>query len=629
LNQTDDLAARLEAYNRAYRDGAPLISDAEYDRLVEELRRMDPQHSFLQTVEPERFDTRAEIRHPAPMLSIEKVYLEKKGDIERLQRFVRNAENAGMAMGLTEVIFRATVKLDGLAGRDDGHVFATRGNGFVGYEISVVFEKGVQPIGGRGQGLGEIVVVRSYFEDRLTGAFEHPRNMVVGIVSSDTLNPDAQRALVDGQVHFVPYNQLPQWIGDGDGLLDNIDSISDDLMKDTDYPMDGLVVEVIDPLLRNHLGATAHHYRWQIAVKRKGETAQTTVSDVIWQVGRTGHVTPVLEVDPVTLSGATIRRVTAHNATRLVEEKIGPGAVVEIIRSGEVIPKIERVVQTVSNVSTPKVCPRCATALIWKSSANDRTKDTQAVAFLFCGNPSCPGQVEEKISHWFRTMGNADWFGIKTIQKMVAAGYDSLEKVYTMTVSDFQNLGLGPVQSENLAEALSISRTKPVEDWRFLAALGIEKLGLGDSRKLLSHFPLDKLIDLDPEAIRSIKGFKARKSETMVHGIAMVRDTFRHLMDLGFNLERTPLISEIEAVDSPVAGKKIVFTGKMTAGSRKEMQARARSLGALVQSSVSGATDYLVCGENVGASKLEKAKRLGLRMLSEEEYNQLLASGSD
>jgi DNA ligase (NAD+) len=205
----DDLVNQLERYNQAYRNGQPLISDAEYDGLVEELRRLSPDHPYLQRVEPEQFAGRLEVRHPEPMLSTEKAYTQ-----EQLQRFVARVEKEARTMSLDKVMFKVTPKLDGLAGRDDGTAFVSRGNGLVGYEISSVFEKGVvvgyeiggasEKGGGRGQGLGEIVVVQSYFDAHLADKFEHPRNMVVGIVSSDTINEDARQALEDRQVRFVP-----------------------------------------------------------------------------------------------------------------------------------------------------------------------------------------------------------------------------------------------------------------------------------------------------------------------------------------------------------------------------------------------------------------------------------------
>ena len=199
----EQLVTQLQKYNDAYRSGQPLVDDATYDRLVEELRGIDPQHPFLQQVEPEKLPGRREVRHPDPMLSTEKAY-----DRNQLERFVKRVLKEAGHIGIEDVTFQVTPKLDGLAGRDDGEVLASRGNGLVGYDISSAFEKGVIPVGGRGCGLGEVVVVKSYFDAHMVGKFEHPRNMVVGIVSSDILNEDAQQALKDGQVRFVPYNQL-------------------------------------------------------------------------------------------------------------------------------------------------------------------------------------------------------------------------------------------------------------------------------------------------------------------------------------------------------------------------------------------------------------------------------------
>ncbi|WP_319404714.1 helix-hairpin-helix domain-containing protein [uncultured Desulfosarcina sp.] len=603
----DELVDLLNAYNQAYRRGVPIVSDAEYDTLVEQLRAIAPDHPFLQVVEPEQFTGRQEVRHPTPMLSIEKAYTR-----EQLERFVARVQKEADALSVDSVNFRLTPKLDGLAGRDDGIVFATRGNGEVGYEISNAFAKGVVPIGGRGQGMGEIVVVKSYFDERMAEFFEHPRNMVVGIISSDTLNENAASALEARMVHFVPYTQTASLVVDGRRLVEETRLLVRDLLKDVDYPTDGVVAEVTDDRLKERMGATAHHYRWQIAIKTKGETAQTTVTGIQWQVGRTGKVTPVLEVDPVSLSGATIRRVSAHHAGNIRNSGIGIGTRIEVIRSGEVIPKLEAVLEVRGEVERPKTCPSCNTPLVWQ---ND---------FLKCTNSACRAQIEQRISHWFRILGNADWFGIKTIRRLVDNGHDSLEAVYRLSESDFADMGFGPVQSKNLAEAITLSRTKPVEDWRFLAAFGIADLGTGDSRKLLAHIPLENVVKMDRAAIARIKGFGDKTSQSIVESIDTLAGTFRHMLDLGFNLQRTPLSSEQEAIVSPIAGKGIVFTGKMIHGSREAMQAGARALGGKVQTAVSGSTDYLVCGERVGASKINKANRLGVTILTESQYMTLV-----
>jgi len=598
---------RLKECNAAYRSGSPLISDQAYDELVEELRRLDPQHPFLHTVEPETFGARKQVRHPVPMLSTEKAYTR-----DDLVRFVKRVRKAAAELKITDLLFRVTPKLDGLAGRDDGKIFATRGNGETGYEISSAFKKGVIPIGGRGLGVGEIVIVKSYFEKHLAGAFEHPRNMVVGIISSDTVNDSAQKALKDRAIHFVPYVSLSDWVGSGKELLENAPAISTDLISAIDYPVDGVVVEVVSAELRQFMGATHHHNRWQIAVKTRGDTALTVVKGITWQVGRTGNITPVMVVEPVSLSGATIRRVTAHHAGMIKEKSIGIGSRIEIIRSGEVIPKLEKVLTPAKQVTLPEICPSCKSLLEWR---ND---------FLKCMNPKCLAQIEQNLLHWFKTLGNADWFGIKTIKKLVDGGYDSLDNIYGMAESDFVALEFGPVQSKNLAQALHISRTRQVEDWRFLAAMGIPDLGRGDSRKLLAHFRLEDIVDVPAEDIEKLDGFGSIRSRSITSGIAQRKTIFTHFLALGFNLERTPLMGKSEAQASPIVGRGVVFTGKIRHGSRDEMQTAARNLGARVQTAVSSKTDYLVCGEKVGARKLEKAAKAGVQVITEEEYWALL-----
>ena len=608
MDDTAKLADTLQRYNEAYRRGEPLISDSEYDQLVEQLRTRDPRHPFLHTIEPEAFDGKREVRHHIPMLSTEKAYTP-----EALQRFVERVHKEAGAIGIERVVFKVTPKLDGLAGRDDGHSFASRGNGEVGYEISSAFDKGVIPVGGRGLGLGEIVILTSYFNRNLAGQFEHPRNMVVGIVSSDTLNDFARQALADGAVRFVPYVKLPAWTGEGPALVATIENIMAELTGQVDYPVDGLVAEVTSEQVKAHMGATAHHYRWQIAFKTKGDTATTFVAHLTWQVGRTGTVTPVMEVDPVALSGATIRRVTAHNAGLVARLQIGPGAEIEIIRSGEVIPKLEKVITPASRVELPQLCPSCNAELLWN---ND---------FLKCPNDLCVAQVEQRLHHWFKTLGTADWFGIKSIQKIVNGGYDSLEKIYAMTESNFSELGFGPVQSQNLSAALRLSRTKPVEDWRFLAAFGIPDLGTGDSRKLLRFIALEKLLVCEAAQIEAIDGFGSITSISITKGLAKRRATLRHMLALGFQILATPLAGAQNQDETPITGKGVVFTGKMVHGRREQMQAEARGLGAHVQSAISRNTDLLVCGAKAGAKKVEQARRLGVRILSEDDYRTLMA----
>lgn len=613
MNKTDqkkveELVKRLEKHNDDYRRGMPTISDARYDELIELLRELAPEHPFLGSVEPENFSEKVEVRHPKPMLSTEKAYT-----VGEVERFVARVEKEARAIGIRDVEYRITPKLDGLAARDDGNVFATRGNGEVGYEISSAFAKGVVAVGGRGQGVGEIVCSRDYFDEHLAETFEHPRNMVVGIVTSDNVNEASKQALQDEAVRFVPYSTLPKKVVSSEELVRDVWKITDELWAATDYPLDGMVAEVTDVALQDVLGATAHHYRWQLAIKKKGESAVTEVEGVRWQVGRMGAVTPVMEVKPVSVSGATIRNVTAHNAGMLRDQSIGVGAVIRIIRSGEVIPKLEEVLKPAKNVELLVNCPSCGTELFWQ---ND---------FLKCPDFNCPARVEQRLEYWFKTLGNADWFGKKTIAKLVAAGRTSLESVYTMGEEDFKKLGFGPVQSSNLAEAIYISRTKETDDWRFLAAFGIPDLGKADSRKLLGYFKLEDVVNVNQLQLREIHGFGDITSHSVTEGIAAIKETIIHMLEFDFKLRRTPLLKETEEMDSVISGKGIVFTGKMVQGTREDMQAMARRMGAKVQTSVSGKTDFLVCGSNVGAKKMEKAEAKGVKIMTEAEFMDIVA----
>jgi DNA ligase (NAD+) len=607
MNKIEKLVSDLKRFNKAYRKGAPHITDQEYDALIEKLKKLDPQNPFLNAVEPEMFKDKKEVKHPAPMLSIEKAYSK-----EQLERFIARVKKEAEEIGITNPEFTAMPKLDGLAGRDDGKVLATRGSGTVGYDITELFEKGLEPIGGRGGGLGELVVVKSYFKKCLAERFVHPRNMVAGLVAADNINEFAKKALAEKKIHFVPYIFLNKWTGTGEELLEDSENIFEYLAKKTDYPMDGMAVYAQDEEIKKYMGATANAYRWQVAVKTKGETGVTTVKDIIWQVGRTGNITPVLLVEPLHLSGATIRRITAHHAGMANNEKIGKGAVIEVIRSGEVIPKLEKVINKSLQLNIPVKCPSCGFKTVWN---ND---------FLKCENYNCKARIEQRIVHWFKTLGNADWFGIKTVRKLVKAGYDNIKKIYSLREIDLVNIGFGPVQSKNLILSLITSRKKKIEDWRFLAAFGIINLGIGESVKLLSYISLEKISEATAEFIENIEGFGPITSLSIDRGIKRISDDLNYMLALGFNLEKTPKASEIRSKTSPIAGKRIIFTGKMESGTRVDMQIKARKLGATIQAAIAKNTDWLIHGKDAGVSKLNKAKKLNISALSEKEYIDLL-----
>jgi DNA ligase (NAD+) len=615
IENTEKLVESLEKYNEAYRAGRPEITDAQYDDLVEQLRTVMPDHPFLHTVEPEVLEGKNRVRHDIPMLSTEKSYT--KGDLGKfVSRVLREASEIGLSADQVE--FKATPKLDGVAGKSDGHHIVSRGDGRNGYDITDILNKGVIPKNGFLAGLGEIVMLKSYYNEYLADLYDHPRNICQGIIASDNLNSDFKRALDAGAVHYVRYSELNPWTGDPSQLLQDFDSIKKGVTDHIDYHMDGIVVEVANKALKDHMGSTSHHNRWQMAAKEKGETAITPVQGVRWQVGRTGVHTPVLDLEPVYLSGAEIRKATAHHAGNIKNLGVGVGSKVEIIRAGEVIPKLEKVIEPAGTLEIPSECVDCGTPLVWE-------KD-----FLRCQNLNCSAQVERKFEHWFKTLNACDGFGPMTIQKVVDYGCRSLEEVYELTVDEFQEMGLGPQVSKNLFDALKISMRTKVEDWRFLAAFGIRQLGRGDSRNLLEHIPLEELVNVDdPRQIKNIKGFGDLSSKIIVAGLQAQREAIHYMMGLNFNLDRTELLSEKQEIDSPIAGKGIVFTGKMEQGSRDDMVEQARSLGANVQKGVTGKTDILVCGAKVGAKKTGQAEKLGVQVISEDDYLEMIGENQN
>ncbi len=415
---------------------------------------------------------------------------------------------------------------------------------------------------------------------------------------------------------FFPYDQLPSWQGSADDLLENWEQHMASLRRAVPYRTDGVVLEVTEPVVREAMGATSSFHRWQIALKTKGETATTRVHNIRLQTGRTGRITPVMEIEPVTLSGAVISNVTAHTAANLAQQGLGEGAEVEITRAGDVIPKLERVVTAAAKPMAVPHCPSCGHAVEVEGE------------YAVCPNAaSCPAQAESRIRHFFQTMGNADLFGPRTVAVLVEQGYTDVRSVFDLTAADFEAMGFGPGQSANLERELTRCRREAVPDWRFLAAIGLRHLGRGDARKLLSVFSLDEVTDLTAEAIAGVEGFGAITSRSIADQLQEQKALIEDLRALGFNLRPTPKAEAgADAPEGPLSGEAVVFTGTLTIGTRGELEDQARNLGATVQSSVNSKTTILVFGEKAGSKRKkaeginEKAGKEQVRILEESDW---------
>lgn len=611
----EQLVEFLKIANALYRGGMQIINDAEYDfTFVAELRMRNTNHAFLDRVEPETAFLGKTVELPARMLSTDKAYTQKS--IEQWGARVRKSA-ININIDFDSLEFKVTPKLDGFAAYDDGMKLYTRGDGRRGTDITRVFERGLSVVNGgsRGLGAGEIVVSRPYFNENLKQYYENPRNFQSSVIREKELDLPALKAIQDKASVFYPFALLPNWSGPWQSLMDRFTEIISEVKSSVEYDVDGVILEVTDTSLKNEMGSTRHHHSWQIAYKENQESAYVKVIDVLPQTSRTGRINPVVKVEPTRLSGALVQRATAHHYKMVKDKGIGPGAVVELTRSGEVIPKIETITTPVEP-KIPAECPSCGSEVVWDGD------------YLYCINKfECPDQMITTMVHFFNVLGNVDLFGTASIEKMYASGIRSIGQIYRSEVKDLEEMGFSPKQSENLSKQLVRSRTEKIEDWRFLAAFGVIRLGSGNCEKLLSHFAIEDLFNLSKEQIIQVDGFAEKTASLVVKGLKSIKPLFDELYALGFNLERTQLLTQNTDLQTPIYGKLIVFTGSMVHGSREDMEKEAKRLGAKIGKSVTGKTNILVTGANVGISKMNDAKKMGVQILSEKDYLDLTSAG--
>ncbi len=612
-NLDDEQLSQFCIYaNQTYRAGKPVISDEDYDFIyLAALKKRNPAHPLLTQVEPEEqaFSSQ-KYRLPKPMLSTDKAYTWT--EVENwLNRITKSATQINLT--LHNIQIQATPKLDGFAAFDDGKVLYTRGDGKSGSDISRVFKRGLSVFNeqNRGLGAGEIVVQKSYFKKYLSKHFDFPRNFQASIIKEKELDNFTKKAINDKAALFVPFVSLPKWQGSIDDFRNNFDTIVEQCFTAVDFNIDGVVLAVTNPKIQQTMGSTRKFHRWQLAFKENKAKAQVKVLEITPQVGRTGKITPVVELEPTLLSGATLRRASAHHYGFVKEQNLGTNSVVELTRSGLVIPKINKVLKA-TKAQIPTNCPSCNTKLVWQRD------------FLTCPNQkNCKQQHVLSILFFFSTLDNNNGFGLATIEKLYANSIQTLRAIYQLNHKQLTSLGFGDKISTNLLAELEKSKTNLIEDWRLLAAFGISRLGLGNSEKLLQHYPLANIFNLSKEQIGNTPGFADITASGVVDGLSKIKTIFAELIAItgGFNLEITPLLKKQST--TKFNNLTIIFSGKMHAD-RQKMQKRAKQLGFKVLTSVSKKCNYLVVGEKVGQSKLSKARKYGIKIVTEADYLEMI-----
>jgi DNA ligase (NAD+) len=653
-----ELRREIKEHDRRYhQEAAPTISDREYDQLYRELSDLEKRFPKLATpdsptqrVGGHPLKAFAQITHRVPMLSLDNTYSE-----EEVKDFYRRMEKLLPNRKIPVVI---EPKVDGVAvsllyEKGELRYAATRGDGTVGDDITQNIRT-IRSVPKQLKGdVPDILEVRgeAYLDKRgfaklnaeRTEAglpeFANPRNAAAG--SLKQLDPAiaAQRPLgvvfygtgsIEGaalEKHSELFALLKKlglpgserwWLADSvEEILQAIHEL-DRIRHDFAYQTDGAVVKVDAFSQREVLGFTAKSPRWAIAFKYEAERVETRLLDILIQVGRTGTLTPVAALEPVTVGGSRVARATLHNEEEIERKDIRIGDVVVIEKAGEVIPAVVTVRTDLRKGSEkkfrmPKNCPECGSAVV---------KDEGQVA-VRCVNSQCPAQVRRRIEH-FASRGAMDIEGLgeAVINQLVQQGLlRDVADVYGQKAEKLNELErMGEKSVSNLLEAIERSKSRPL--WRLLFGLGILHVGVSASRALADHFP-----NLDAVMKSSIDELQRIPDVGEVVGQS-IHDFFRepHNLELIEKLRSAGLRLEAEEKAAGAApgfkGTTWVITGTLSQ-SRDEIAELILARGGKVSGSVSKKTSFVLGGEEAG-SKLEKAKKLGVRVLDEAEFRQML-----
>ena len=657
-------AAIREHDHRYYLEADPLIPDETYDRLFARLQALEDafdlptEDSPTRRVGGEPVDSLETVEHVAPMRSIDNA---TEADAVRAfdERVRRRLDAEGFDPD--ETAYVCEPKFDGLSIEviyEDGVYVraATRGDGIEGDDVTEQVRT-IRSVPGRLRGdppetlavRGEAYMPRDAFDayneelmDRGEEPFANPRNAAAGTLRQ--LDP----AVVAERPLDVFFFDVLAWEGDGEesrdsrpdahwaefdafdafGLrranrVERVDDIEDALdyrdrlmaeRDDLNYEIDGVVLAVDDRAHREALGSTSRAPRWAFAYKFPPRTATTTVEGITVQVGRTGRLTPVAELDPVDVGGVTVSRATLHNPAEIEALGVNVGDRVRIYRAGDVIPYVPEVVEKRSEgaYEFPETCPVC-----------DAPVERDGPLAFCTGGLGCPAQLERAVEHWARRDAlDVEGLGPERVEQLREAGLvESLPDLYDLTTDDLAALeGWGETSAANLVAELEATKEPPLD--AFLAGLGIPDVGATTARAIAAEFgDLDALLDADEAALRAVDdvGPEVAASVRTFFDSEENRAAIEGLRERGVEPESV----DVESGDA-LNGLTFVFTGSLST-TRGEAQAHVEAHGANATSSVSGNTDYLVAGESPGRSKRNDADSEDVPVLDEDAFADLLA----
>jgi DNA ligase (NAD+) len=667
---------------RYYQEDAPTVSDAEYDALRARYNAIEARFPDLRTQESLSLKVGAapargfaKVRHRIPMLSLDNAFSDEdvRDFADRIRRFLRMSDDESLA-------FTAEPKIDGLSMSlryEGGELVtaATRGDGTEGEDVTAnirTLEDVPKTLKGRRipdvcEVRGEVYMTKSAFLDlneRQAAAggqiFANPRNSAAGSVRQKDPAVTASRPLgffayawgemsempADTQSAMVEWfrkcgfetNPLIQVCRSVESLLSfhaNIELRRGEL----DYDIDGVVYKIDRLDWQQRLGFVSRSPRWAVAHKFAAEKAVTVIKDIEIQVGRTGALTPVAKLEPVTVGGVVVQNATLHNADEIKRLGVRIGDTVQIQRAGDVIPQVLGVVEETPRGREEYSFPtRCPCPLHTPVVREINAAGEEGVRFRCSGEFACPFQRIEHLRHFVsRRAFDIDGLGEKQIQLFYERGWvKEPSDIFTLEERNAkikleEEEGFGETSVHNLFQAIRARRRIPLD--RFIYALGMRHVGDTTALALARGYgSWDAFHDACLKIVQSDEDTRAEMDaldqigDTVIDSIAKYFAE-KHNRDIVERLSRRVEVLDAEKPkDSPVAGKTVVFTGSLETMTRDEAKATAERLGAKVAGSVSKKTDYVVAGPGAG-SKLENAKKLGVAVLTEDEWAKLVGRG--
>ena len=657
-----DLAEEIRGHDRAYYiEAQPVVSDHEYDRLYKELLDLEKDFPDLVTTDSpsqrvggEPLEGFESVRHALPMMSLDNTY-----SPEEVEKFVERVQKL---LPEEDLAWTVEPKVDGVAIsiRYENGLFTqalTRGDGMTGDDVSA----NIRTIRGLPLKLntdfpppvlevrGEVYMSKSGFirlnekreadgEERFANArnatagtlkqldpkisAERPLHVVLyGLGQLEDVNPpDTQQAFLDWLRELGLKSSERVWqCATAEDLIKAINEL-DEVREGFDFETDGAVIKLNDVALRERCGSTSKAPRWAIAYKYAPEQAETTLNAITIQVGRTGALTPVAELEPVFLAGTTVKRATLHNEEDMRRKGVRIGDRVIIEKAGDIIPAVVRVVENKrtgeeKEFEFPTTCPECGTEV---------TRDTATGSgnvVIRCQNPDCPAQVRGRLEHFCaRGAMDIEGGGEVMVRQLVGNGLAlDVAELYRLKVEEVAALErMGEKSAQNFIDGIAASKER--ELWRLIFGLGILHVGAGVAKALTRSLPdLDAVMQANEEQLAELEDIGPIIARSVVSWFEDSRncDLIERLRKAGLQFEGSLFKSAAEA--GVFTGKTFVLTGTLPTLKRSEAAARIEDRGGKVSSSVSKKTDYVVAGEEAG-SKLAKAEKLGIEILDEAAF---------